>query len=175
MWFCSHWDWRGIDCSTLPLSAWHLHPSMGPTFVYLERLSRWVRAFTGEISRRHDRFAKYRSLHVSRTLSHLVFLQVASASALLVTFGSLPVITTLSAIRGPSRSGLQLCCASNHCCSSLTTAPSVERSLGLATVQRCQSKANQLSTTSRSCSSQPPYCRNPMLEGMRDLTGCTSS
>src|SRR6266480_2684990 len=66
-------------------------------------------------------------MSVSRTLFHLISLQVARTSNLLVTFGALPVITALSAIRGPSKSGLQLCCASNHCCSSLTTVSSVVR------------------------------------------------
>lgn len=117
----SHCDWRGMNRSTLPLSAGHLHPSMGPTLVYLKRLSRCIRTLTMKISRRHDRFAKYRRLHISES-DHipLVFLQVASASDLLVTFGSLPVMT-LSASSGPIRSGLQLCCASNHFSSSLIT------------------------------------------------------
>ena len=57
---CSHCDWRGMNRSTLPLSAGHLHPSMGPTLVYPKRLSRCIRALTTEISGHHDRFAKYR-------------------------------------------------------------------------------------------------------------------
>jgi hypothetical protein len=56
----SHCDWRRMICNTLPLSAGHLHPGMGPTLVYLERLSRCINALTFEVSRRDDRIAKYR-------------------------------------------------------------------------------------------------------------------
>src|SRR5437667_2693310 len=49
---------RSLACNTLPLSARHLHPGIGPANIHVKRLTRCIGPFTLEVSRRYGRIAK---------------------------------------------------------------------------------------------------------------------
>src|SRR5260370_9255735 len=50
--------------NTLPFTAGHLHPRVGPPLIIIERLSHRIGALTFEASGRDGRIAKYRYLHI---------------------------------------------------------------------------------------------------------------
>jgi hypothetical protein len=50
--------------NTLPFTAGHLHPRVGPTLIIIERLSHRIGALTFEASGRNGRIAKHRYLHI---------------------------------------------------------------------------------------------------------------
>jgi hypothetical protein len=59
----SDFDWRRIACNTLPLTAGHLNPRVGPSFMYLKGLSRCICALTSEISGRYNCVTEYCQVH----------------------------------------------------------------------------------------------------------------
>src|SRR6202521_2933420 len=61
---CLHFYWRRMTRNTLPFTAGHLHPRVGPPLISIERLSHRIGALTFEASGRDGRFAKYRYLHI---------------------------------------------------------------------------------------------------------------
>src|SRR5262245_40734781 len=54
-----HFYWRNMAGNTLPLSARHLHPSIGPAHMFIHRLSRRIGALRFGGSRRDSRIAEY--------------------------------------------------------------------------------------------------------------------
>jgi hypothetical protein len=72
---CSQPYWRPLTRNTLPLTVGHLHPSIGPALIVIEKPSRRVGTATFEAARRYDRIpnsATFTSLYSA--LSHLIFL-----------------------------------------------------------------------------------------------------
>ena len=65
--------------NTLPFTAGHFHPRVGPPLIIIERLSHRIGALTFEASRCDGRIAKYRYLQIAVLGTvPLVFLLVAS-------------------------------------------------------------------------------------------------
>jgi hypothetical protein len=62
---CLHFYWRRLTRNTLPFTAGHLHPRVGPPLIIIiERLSHRIGAFTFEASGRDGRIAEYRHLQI---------------------------------------------------------------------------------------------------------------
>ena len=61
---CLHFERRGVTGDTLPFTAGHLHPCIGPALIGIDKLSGWVGEFAGEAARHDGRVAKYCYLHI---------------------------------------------------------------------------------------------------------------
>jgi hypothetical protein len=105
---CLHLYWRRVTRNTLPFTAGHLHPRVGPPLIIIiERLSHRIGAFTFEASGRDGRIAEYRHLHilVLGAIPFRVFVK-RKRPALSLTFPSASVTTILSASSGATKSAV---------------------------------------------------------------------
>jgi hypothetical protein len=61
---CLHFSWRRLTRNTLPFTAGHLHPRVGPPLIIIERLPHLIGALAFEASSRDGSVAKHRYLHI---------------------------------------------------------------------------------------------------------------